>query len=220
MYGVAMMGSILNRATKYSLVIGAVLIALFITMVQQFAHAVRHISDAPATIDKDQRSATGIVIATGSEGRLEAGLTLILGENADRLLISGTGAGVTKPDILRVANENGQLDEARLKQVIECCVDLDPAASNTQGNAIQSKQWADQHQLSQIILVTSDFHMPRAFQMFRAAMPDRTIIAHHVETPWLVPDQFGALRWWQSMRRVQIISREMVKYYAHRISGA
>ncbi len=145
---------------------------------------------------------------------------LILSENADRLLISGTGAGVTKPDILRVANQNGQFDEARLNQVIECCVDLDPAASNTQGNAVQSKQWADQHQLSQIILVTSDFHMPRAIKMFRAAMPDRIIIAHQVETPWLQPDQFGALRWWQSTRRLQIISREMVKYYARRISGA
>ena len=192
--------------------------ALFIAMVQQYAHGVRYVSDAPITIDQGQKSSKGIVIATGSEGRLEAGLTLILGENADRLLISGTGAGVTKPDIQRVANQNGQFDKARLKQVIDCCVDLDPAASNTQGNAIQSKQWADQHQLSQIILVTSDFHMPRAIKMFRAAMPDRTTIAHQVETPWLQPDQFGALRWWQSTRRMQIISREMVKYYAHRIS--
>ena len=220
MYGVAMMGSMLNRAIKYSLIFGAVLMALFIAMVQQFAHGVRYVSDAPITIDQGQKSSTGIVIATGSEGRLEAGLSLILSENADRLLISGTGDGVTKPDILRVANQNGQFDEARLKQVIDCCVDLDPAASNTQGNAFQSKQWVDQHQLLQIILVTSDFHMPRAIKMFRAAMPDRTIIAHQVETPWLQPDQFGALRWWQSTRRMQIISREMVKYYAHRISGS
>ena len=220
MYGVAMMGSMLNRAMKYSLIVGAVLMALFVAMVQQFAHGVRHKSDAPISIDQTQKSGTGIVIATGSEGRLEAGLTLMLADHADHLLISGTGAGVTKPDILRVANPNGVFDEPRLKQVIDCCVDLDPAASNTQGNAIQSKHWADQHQLSRIILVTSDFHMPRAITMFRAAMPDRTIIAHQVETPWLQPDQFGALRWWQSTRRVQIISREMVKYYAHRISGS
>ena len=220
MYGVAMMGSMLNRAMKYSLIVGAVLMALFVAMVQQFAHGVRHTSDAPISIDQTQKSGTGIVIATGSEGRLEAGLTLMLADHADHLLISGTGAGVTKPDILRVANPNGVFDEPHLKQVIDCCVDLDPAASNTQGNAIQSKHWADQHQLSRIILVTSDFHMPRAITMFRAAMPDRTIIAHQVETPWLQPDQFGALRWWQSTRRVQIISREMVKYYAHRISGS
>ena len=220
MYGVAMMGSMLNRAIKYSLILGAVLIALFIAMVQQFAHGVRYISDAPSPIDQGQKSTTGIVIATGSEGRLETGLTLLLAGNAHHLLISGTGAGVTKPDILRVANQNGAFDEARLKQAIDCCVDLDPAASNTQGNAVQSKQWADHHQLSELILVTSDFHMPRAITMFRAAMPDRSIIAHQVETPWLQPDQFGALRWWQSTRRVQIISREMVKYYAHRISGS
>lgn len=215
-----MMGSILNHAIRYSLVLGVVFFALFIAMVQQFAHAVRHSSEAPATIDQGQKSNTGIVIATGSEGRLDAGLTLMLEDIAERLLISGTGAGVKKPDILRVVNPSKRFDETRLKQVIDCCVDLDPAASNTWGNAIQSEQWAERHQLDQIILVTSDFHMPRAIKMFRAAMPNRKIIAHRVETPWLVPNQYGALKWWQSTRRVQIISREMVKYYANQISGS
>ena len=215
-----MMGSILNHAIRYSLVLGVVFFALFIAMVQQFANAVRHSSEAPATIDQGQKSNTGIVIATGSEGRLDAGLTLMLEDIAERLLISGTGAGVKKPDILRVVNPSKRFDETRLKQVIDCCVDLDPAASNTWGNAIQSEQWAERRQLDQIILVTSDFHMPRAIKMFRAAMPNRKIIAHRVETPWLVPNQYGALKWWQSTRRVQIISREMVKYYANQISGS
>jgi len=218
-YGDAMKGSILHRAVTLSLVLGLVLAAVFIAMVQQFAHAV-----GPHTINKDEnafdtaeKAKAGIVIATGSEGRLNAGLALMLDHQIEHLLISGTGAGVNKSDILRVANQNGQFDTAQLKQMITCCVELDPAASNTLGNAEQSEQWAEQHDLSTIILVTSDFHMPRALAMFQAAMPDRQIIAHRVATPWLMPDQFGALRWWQSLRRVQIISREMIKYYAYQI---
>ena len=207
----------IQNSLKYSAMAGLMLVAIFIAMVQHFAHSVRTGEATPPVFDKALLSKTGIVIATGSEGRVDAGLALMLTQPFGRLLISGTGDGVSKSDLQRVASGNEGFDDQQLMQLFDCCVDLDHAASNTLGNAFQSQQWADQHQLSQVVLVTSDFHMPRALVMFQEAMPGRVILPYRVTTPWLVPDRFGALSWWRSLRRVQIISREMVKYYAHMI---
>ena len=207
----------LHKALKYSAVVFLIGGALFIAMVQQFAHTVSAVSKTQPSINHDQWPQTGIVIATGSEGRVDRGLALMLAYPAKRLLISGTGAGVGKADILRVSGKNNQFNQDQLTALFDCCVDLDPAATNTLGNAIESQIWAEAHDLSSLVLVTSDFHMPRALIIFQQVMPRRDILPHHVVSDWLIPDQYGALGWWRSTRRIEIISREMIKYYANLI---
>lgn len=207
-YGMAM--------KRYVIYITVVVAAFFIAMVQHFAHSARHFVSEYNTTEAIFRDYTGIVVATGGDGRIQAGLGLMLEAKAPRLLISGTGIGVRKADIIRIANHQNKFDASRLDQIVSCCVDLD-TASNTLANAQEAAQWSRQHNLTQLILVTSDFHMPRALRVFRDTMPNRVIIAHAVPTTWLQPNQYGAAPWWKTSRRIEIISREMLKYYANLI---
>ena len=193
--------------------------AIFLAMVQNFAHFVRNASDVNEPSIVQPTKTTGIVVPTGSGGRIEAGMALMIQTNADRMLITGTGQGVNKSDITGIIRADKDLDRDIITKAMSCCVDLDPAASNTIGNAVETGLWADQNNLERLILVTSDFHMPRAMALFQKTIPSRLIIAHPVRTPWLQTDQMGASRWWASPRRIQVIGREMIKYYAHLFSG-
>ncbi len=100
-------------------------------------------------------NADGIVVLTGpGGGRLETGAELLKAGAAERLLISGVGKSVTPEqiaDILFVTDET-----------MACCVDLDFAANNTAGNARETAIWARALGYEHLIVVTSDYHMPRA----------------------------------------------------------
>ena len=52
-----------------------------------------------------------------------------------------------------------------------CCVDLDYSAINTEGNAIETKRWAHRRGIRSLIVVTSNYHMPRAMAELRASFP-------------------------------------------------
>ena len=43
-----------------------------------------------------------------------------------------------------------------------CCVDLDHSAINTIGNAVETRRWVMARGFQSLIVVTSNFHMPRA----------------------------------------------------------
>ena len=49
-------------------------------------------------------------------------------------------------------------------------------ADDTAGNARETAEWMAREKLASLILVTSNFHMPRALLEFHAAMPDVDII--------------------------------------------
>ena len=59
--------------------------------------------------------------------------------------------------------------------MFDCCVDLGFTAANTLGNARETAEWARAKGYSALILVTADYHMPRARLELRAAMPEADI---------------------------------------------
>ena len=67
----------------------------------------------------------------------------------------------------------------------DCCVDLGLRAQTTTGNAAELRDWASSHGFSSLILVTSDYHMPRALLETRASLPDVKITAHPVTSGYL-----------------------------------
>ncbi len=98
--------------------------------------------------------ADGIVVWTGKGGdRLNAGAELLKKGQAERLLISGTNANISRETILAALD----LPE----ELAACCVDMDEA-TDTIDNARQTANWAHALSYDQIILVTSAYHMPRA----------------------------------------------------------
>ena len=191
-------------------------LAVFIAGAQQFAHNIRSAAAvAPAELEAlGENGDLAVVVVTGSPGRIEAGFRLMLDHDASRMLISGTGDGVSKDDIMRIVAKGQSFDRAILAERLDCCVDLGRKAVNTKGNASEATAWARTNGLDRMILVTADFHMPRTLIEFGRLMPDAQVLPFPVPTRSLGLDQTGATQWWQSRDRILTVALEYGKYLA------
>lgn len=144
--------------------------------------------------------ADGVVALTGGGGaRLAAGVALLDAGAADRLLITGVNPSTTDEDVRRLANGDAGL--------FDCCVDIDRAARTTVGNAQEAAAWARAHGYASLIVVTSDFHMPRTLIELRHALGGATLHAYPVRRADIV-----GRPWWRdpvAMRRLVV---EYLKY--------
>ncbi|MEY9566355.1 hypothetical protein ABH978_002194 [Bradyrhizobium ottawaense] len=100
------------------------------------------------------RKADGIVVLTGGSSRVSDAMELLAAGYGRRLLISGVHPTSTASDISRTLPEN--------QSFMTCCVDLDRTALSTRGNAAEARRWADGRRFKSLIVVTSNYHMPRA----------------------------------------------------------
>jgi uncharacterized SAM-binding protein YcdF (DUF218 family) len=107
--------------------------------------------------------ADGIVALTGGTERVETALRLLAEGRAGRLLISGVG-GATEFAVLA--------HRAGVDQRLAPRVTLGRAALTTHGNADETASWARQEQVETLIVVTADYHMPRALAELSRALPD------------------------------------------------
>lgn len=115
-----------------------------------------------------------IIVLTGGQNRIHTGLDLLNAGKAEHLFISGVNSDVTIEQIVR--NWDPDID------VIPCCIALGYAASNTEGNARESSRWVREMDLQSVRLVTSNYHLPRAWIEFAHALPRRTLIAHPIRS--------------------------------------
>lgn len=127
------------------LLMGLILIGGFIAFIRNVTHA-----QPPTPLP----TADGIVVLTGDSGRMAAAGKLLKDEKAERLLVSGVAREVSNTDL------EGLLGLS--SETLTCCVDIDIAAEDTLGNARETAIWAAALGYEHIILVTSDYHMPRA----------------------------------------------------------
>ena len=141
-------------------------------------------------------SADGIVVLTGGPNRVATGVELLEAERGNRLLISGVNPGSPVSDIASAAGASQAL--------FACCVDVGPTAADTEGNAVETAAWASANGYAQVIVVTSDYHMPRALLELQAAMPQTQLIAYAVPAP--AP--------WDSLDEARRWLTEYVKYAA------
>lgn len=103
---------------------------------------------------KNLPGADAIIVLTGGQARIDAGLDLLKSGKGERLLISGVNP-VADRDELRAATGADKI-------LFSCCVDIDHAAVDTIGNAEESAKWVRSHQYGSVILVTNNYHMPRS----------------------------------------------------------
>lgn len=158
--------------------------ALLVAVLVGFALFVR----TGLTLDPARaRTADGIVALTGGEGRVVTAVAL-LGENrGERLLISGANPDVGL-DAVRAAS-------GATRDLFECCIDVGHDAANTIGNAEEAARWTHANGFDSLLVVTSDYHMPRALLELQAAMPGVDLIAWPVEGPPPWADPRSARRW-------------------------
>lgn len=117
---------------------------------------------------KPPRKADGIVVLTGGASRVSDAMELLADGYGRRLLISGVHPASGASDISRSLPDNQSL--------LNCCVDLDRSAVNTRSNAAETRRWARERGFKSLIVVTSNYHMPRAIVELSHAMPDITLI--------------------------------------------
>ena len=161
-----------------------------------FASRVAH--STPAA---EPPKAEGLVVLTGvSSQRIEAGMHLLRNGKAQRMLVSGVNRGATRADIRRVAR-------AVAAPVYDCCVDLGFEAEDTIGNAHETADWVRARGYDNLIVVTADYHMPRALLELHGALPGITLIPYPVATP-----ELNARAWWRNQHDARRMTLEYTKY--------
>ena len=150
---------------------------------------------------KPARQADGIVVLTGGASRVSDAMELLAAGYGKRLLISGVHPTSTVSDISRSVQESQAL--------FTCCVDLDRSAISTRGNAAETRRWAHERGFKSLIVVTSNYHMPRAIVELSHAMPDITLIPYAV-----VGEKWRDEPWWENGATFRLVLSEYVKYIA------
>jgi len=150
---------------------------------------------------KPERKADGIVVLTGGSSRVSDAMELLAAGYGKRLLISGVHPTIAAADISRSVQEGQGL--------FHCCVDLDHSAVNTRSNALETRRWARERGFKSLVVVTSNYHMPRAIVEMSHAMPDIALIPFAV-----VGDKWRDEPWWSGGATFRLVLSEYVKYIA------
>src|SRR5215468_9356269 len=150
---------------------------------------------------KPARNADGIVVLTGGSSRVSDAMELLAAGYGKRLLISGVHPTNDVHDISRTLPDSHKL--------LNCCVDLDRSAINTRSNAAETGRWARERGFKSLIVVTSNYHMPRAIMELSHAMPEVTLIPFAV-----VGDRWRDEPWWTSGVTLRLLLSEYAKYVA------
>ena len=150
---------------------------------------------------KPGRRADGIVVLTGGSSRVSDAMELLAAGYGKRLLISGVHPTNDASDISRSLPDS--------QSWMGCCVDLDRSAVNTRSNAAETRRWAHERGFKSLIVVTSNYHMPRATVELSHAMPDIELIPFAV-----VGDKWRDEPWWTNAATLRLLLSEYVKYVA------
>ena len=144
----------------------------------------------------------GLVVATGGQLRIQRGVELLAGGKADRMLISGVGKGITK----ELLKENLALSSHQAK-FYDCCVEIEFTAADTNGNAEATFEWMQKHGLEDILLVSANYHLPRAEIIFKQYLPENSVYFQAVNPPDL---KLSA--WYASWQTTKLLLKEYLKY--------
>ncbi|GAC1335515.1 MAG: YdcF family protein [Beijerinckiaceae bacterium] len=146
--------------------------------------------------------ADGVVALTGGSERVNEAVELLAKGRARRLLITGVNQQTSRREIARLMPS--------FQQLFDCCIDLGREALNTAGNADETRRWVEAKDIrSTLIVVTSNYHMPRALVELRSALPKLDLIPYPV-----VSDRFRNSDWRSDHQVARLLAVEYVKFLA------
>ncbi len=154
----------------------------------------------------NKKDSNNIVILTGGTNRIKDGLKIIKDfrkskKKIYKILVSGTGAGFTKNSL------RNQLGPNFNTHLIKCCIDLDNVSKNTFTNATETFKWTQKKDIKEFILITSNYHMPRALLEFKNIMPNLKI-----HTYAIIPKKHDIKNWLSSYQTFGLVFTEYCKY--------
>jgi uncharacterized SAM-binding protein YcdF (DUF218 family) len=155
-----------------------------------------------SSIDRFERQpdvrADGIVALTGGSQRIGDAIDLLAQGYGSRLLITGVNDRTSRDEIARL--NPGQ------RRLFECCVDFDYRARNTIGNAVETRRWVQDHRFRSLIVVTSNYHMPRTLLELEHVLPSARLIPYAVVSATIDPKD-----WWRSATTARVLASEYAK---------
>ena len=102
----------------------------------------------------ENKSYDAAIVLTGDKYRINKGLELINKNIVDNLLISGVNKNINKNLI--------QQKFTNSKTIFDCCIEIENISRNTFENARESYSWMKNKNFNSLIIITSNYHLPRA----------------------------------------------------------
>jgi len=151
-------------------------------------------------LEREPASRTDAIVAlTGGAERIGDAIDLLAKGYGRRLLITGVNERTSRDQIARL--NPGQ------RRLFDCCVDLDYRARNTIGNAVETRRWMEDHRFRSLIVVTSNYHMPRTLVELDNVIPTARKVPYAVVNGSIDPDA-----WWRSPATAKLLASEYVKF--------
>ncbi|HEU4475224.1 MAG TPA: YdcF family protein [Methyloceanibacter sp.] len=145
------------------------------------------------------QNADGIAVLTGGSARIDQAMKLLAEGKAKRVLITGVNRTTTTEELKQLASHGDEY--------FTCCVDIDKEARNTIDNATETSQWVALHRYGSIIVVTSNYHMPRALAELARVMPGVMLVPYPV-----VENNVHLDPWWNYPGTTKLLLSEYLKY--------
>ncbi len=156
-------------------------------------------------VTPSQENVEAIVALTGGQNRI-ANATELAQSHSLPLFISGVFQEATSDDVAKAAGVDPDF--------FKCCATLGYQAQTTHENALEVAQWAKEQNYSNIIIVTSNYHMERALLEFRYAMPSIEIHGFAVSSPAI-----NAGAWWNDSKSAKRMFVEWSKWRIKKIQS-
>jgi len=156
------------------------------------------------TPPEEVTEADGIVVLTGGGQRIDQALRLLDEGVAKRLLISGVNPATTGEQIQKLTSTEPAL--------FKCCVDIGHDAIDTRGNANEAADWIDEKGYRTIVVVTSNYHMPRSLLELAKVNSETRFIPYPV-----VSRDFSQPDWLREPAVLRMLASEYGKYIVARL---
>ena len=145
-----------------------------------------------------QAAADAVVVLAGGKGRIEEGIRLYRAGGASSLYLIGVDHSVRKRDLVK---------ERPDEQIF-----LENQSTTTLENAFYARDLLAKSQVRSIQLITSRYHMLRAWLIFRNLLPkDIAIYPHPVDSRNFREE------WWRYGGSFRLLLTEFYKYYLYRL---
>ena len=108
------------------------------------------------------------VVLTGAPGRIREGFEYLAQNKIKKLIVSGVFKEAKLNELFPYLSFYPEVDPQNIY--------LEKRSETTFGNAQQSLSFVEALNCSDVVLMTSQVHMPRSYKIFRATYPDSIVI--------------------------------------------
>lgn len=182
-----------KRQISFWLTIAAVPLLCIIILFSLFIKELRVATDEIPYAD-------AIVVLTGGNGRVEEGLRLFREGRGGYLILSGV-------------EETSRLDAIFPGMDLKATVDtskiiLDIESRRTIDNALNVKKIVEEKGFKSLILVTSNYHIKRAYTIFSKTINGEVRLYRHP----VRGSSFKDDEWWGNLKSLKLVTTEFFKY--------